>query len=191
MKLKLFLIIPLNLIFLIGLMSCDKQTNVNSVGEVKNVFELQYGKTIKLLIDNQEYNFILENVNDSVIVNCSLVDFKENTIDPLKICTHVYLRVNSSNTLLKVDSKQCGALPYLNNGTDIQDINDKINAIKTSSNQLNDINYYNQTFIGLFGIGSVIPNSVYKIYIAKAYPFAYEASNASISDYKFIFIITK
>jgi hypothetical protein len=191
MKLKLFLILPLNLIFLISIISCDKQPNDISVGEVKNVFELQYGKLIKLTIDDKEYSFMLENVNDSVDVNCSLVDFKDNTIDPLKISIHAYLSVNSSQTLLKVNSKQCGALPYTNNGTDIQDINNKINAIKSSGNQLNNKDYYNQTFMSFFGTGSLIPNSVYRIYIAKAFPIGYEVPNASLSDYKFIFIITK
>jgi hypothetical protein len=179
-------------------LSCKKEKNksddlsISTIGEIVSIFEIKYLETKSIDVGNQILNLTVKDLVDSVIVDCSLVDFGNNVDGPKKIRIHSYLQINGINSLLKVSSKPCGTLQYKNDGSDIQDITDRINQIKSISTNLNDNNkYYLQEFINLFDNGAAIEGTSFKIFLAKAFPLKYDKPNVSYSDYKFIFILTK
>ena len=178
--------------------SCKKGKNnsddlsISTIGEVVSIFEVKYLETKSIDVSNQIINLTVKDLVDSVIVDCSLVDFGNNVDGPKKIRVHSYLQINGINSLLKVSSKSCGTLPYKNDGSDIQDVTDRINQMKAISTNLNDNNkYYLQEFINLFDNGAAIEGTSFKIFLAKAFPLKYDKPKAAFSDYKFIFILTK
>ena len=191
-------ILSLSLLFgIFWLLGCKKENNKvdksgsSSVGEIVEVFELRFLDTKTITVDNQMFKFAIKDIIDSVIVDCSLVDFVNNIEGPKSVRVHTYLQVNEMPSLLKVSSKPCGTISYKNDNTDIQDVTDRINQFKTASQNLNDKNeYYNQEFNNLFGSGSVIEGTSLKIFLAKAFPLKYNNPGAVSSDYKFIFIVT-
>ena len=179
-------------------LSCKKEKNksedlsISTIGDIVSIFEIKYLETKSLDVGSQILNLTVKNLVDSVVVNCSLVDFANNVDGPKKVRIHSYIQINGNNSLLKVSSKPCGALQYKNDGFDIQDITDRINQIKSVSKSLNDNNkYFLQEFINLFDTGVTIEGTPFKIFLAKAFPLKYDKPNASNLDYKFIFILTK
>lgn len=178
--------------------SCEKEKDnsndlsISTIGEIVSIFEIKYLETKSIDFGNQTINLTVNDLVDSVIVDCSLVDFGNNVDGPKKIRIHSYLQISGINSLLKVSSKSCGPLPYKNDGTDIQDITDRINQMKSISIKLNDNNkYFMQEFVNLFNNGAAIEGTSFKIFLAKAFPLKYESPNAVNSEYKFIFILTK
>ena len=179
-------------------LSCKKVGNksedlsISTIGDIVSIFEIKYLETKSIDLGSQILNITVKNLVDSVIVDCSLVDFANNVDGPKKIRIHSYLQINGINTLLKVSSKPCGALQYKNDGSDIQDITDRINQITAISKNLNDNNkYYLQEFSNLFDNGATIEGTPYKLFLAKAFPIKYDKPDAVQSEYKFIFILTK
>ena len=173
---------------------CERDMSGSSlssdIGDLISVFELKYGDTKEFDYKGEKIVITIEDVHDSVSVNCSLIDFENNTEDPSRIKISTYLRVNNEKSSLKVESKSCGTILYKNDGSDIQDIEEKIEGIRTASANLTHDTYYTDTFINLFGEGTQIINTSYSIYLAKAFPVNYEKPDALISNYKFIFILT-
>lgn len=69
----------------------------------------------------------------------------------LGIRVHAYLQVNGNDKLLEVQSVPGGtAFNYLNNGTDVKDIQNTIDKFKSTSLTLNDSTYFNQAFINVW-----------------------------------------
>jgi len=197
MKNRLSFLIPCLIISTLNL-SCKKDNNEaydysnSEIGEIESIFEIKYLETKSIDVGGQILNLTLKNLVDSVIVDCSLIDFANNVDGPKKIRIHSYLQINEINSLLKVSSKPCGTLQYKNDGSDIQDITDRINQIRAISKKLNDNNkYYLQEFSNLFDNGATIEGTPYKLFLAKAFPLKYDKPDAVSSDYKFIFILTK
>lgn len=170
----------------------EKSSSILSsdIGDVISVFELNYGTSKEIVYKGEKIVFEIDDVQDRVSVNCSLVDFPNNSYDPspIKVCT--YLSVNDEKAPLKVESKTCGAILYKNDGSDIQDIEGRIEEMKAASANSSHEAYFTDTFIDLFGEGTQIENTPYRIYLAKAFPVRYEQPGATKKDYKFIFILT-
>lgn len=173
---------------------CDNEKSrlilSSDIGDVISVFELNYGTSKEIVYKGKKIVFAIDDVQDRVSVNCSLVDFANNSYDlsPIKVCT--YLSVNDEKAPLKVESKPCGAILYKNDGSDIQDIEGRIEEMKAASANSSHEAYFTDTFIDLFGEGTQIENTPYRIYLAKAFPVRYEQPGATKKDYKFIFILT-
>ncbi len=180
--------------FLLLVAGCESEKNSTflsyEIGDVLSVFELKYGDSKAFDYKGEKIVLTIDDVQDSVTVNCSLTDFTNNSLGPsqIKICT--YLSVNDEKVPLKVESKPCGAILYKNDGSDIQDIEERIEEIKNAPANLTLDTYFTDTFINLFGEGTQIENTPYRIYLAKAFPVSYEQPGATKEDYKFIFILT-
>ncbi len=176
----------------VGLLACKSEdVPTDNVGQVVNVFELKYGEPYEIVVDNNKYNFSLKKVVDNV--GCTeAIDFVDNEKALLGIRVHAYLQVNGNDKLLEVQSVPGGtAFNYLNNGTDVKDIQNTIDKFKSTSLTLNDSTYFNQAFINVFGAGSVIRSTTLKVFIAKANLNKCQQPNATVEQYKFILIITK
>jgi hypothetical protein len=176
----------------VGLPACKSEDiPTDNVGQVVSVFELKYGETPTIVVDNQKYIFSLKKVFDNVFCIGETVEYSDfNEVQNLRR-VHAYLEVNDNNQFLDVESAPGGAMNYLNNGADIQDVNNQIQWIKSDGINQKDSTYFNKTFINTFGVGSLIHKSTLKIFIAKAFPTICEQSNATVEQYKFILIITK
>lgn len=162
----------------------------NSVGNLVSIFELKYGDFKEISYDDEKLNLSIKNVIDSVTINCSLVDFANNQEAPLHVRVYSYLQVNNTDELVKVASIPCGAISYNNTGHDIQDVKDLIDELESAPANSMDSTYFDNAFIGLFGEGSLIEDTPFRIFIAKVDPVKFDMPNATIEDYKFIFILT-
>ncbi|MPQ46283.1 hypothetical protein GCQ56_04615 [Marinifilum sp. N1E240] len=194
--LKLKHLIMLTCICLLLGVGCDDNNqetslNENEVGSLLNVFELKYGDSKEINDNEQSIILSINDIKDNVRVDCSLMDFGDSSEGSLNIRVHVYLQLGDGDSYLEVKSKPCGALPYKNDENDVQDVLSQINELKSAPANLDDDSYYNDEFINLFGEGTAIEGTPFKIFIAKAIPFYYNQPDANIDDYKFIFIITR
>lgn len=199
MKLK---ILKLNIIILLLLPLCvailgsgcenDELDSVISddIGDLISVFELKYGDSKEIIYEGEKVELSIVNVEDSVNVDCSLTDFGNNQDAPLAIRIYSYLQINNQTEIVKVASKPCGALFYEDDGHDIQEVNDLINNLKSAPANLKDSTYFADAFINLFGEGSFIENTPFRIFMAKASPTNYSQPDANNSDYQFVFIVT-
>ena len=193
MKRKTFLFATISLFLLLGGVGCEKKdtlTNPDTIGNILEVFELTYDNPKEIVYNNKKIEISLQNVKDNVTLNCELVDFNNNTDDPLKIRIHSYLKINNREKNIEVISKTCGALPYKNNTNNIQDVIDIIDVIRLAPANSTNSSYFKDNFINTFGDGTIIENTPYRIFMAKAFPIHYNQPNASLEDYKFIFILT-
>ena len=166
-------------------------TPMPKMDKVAAIFELAYGQRKKITYGkNEKIEISIQNVVDSVDVNCAFVDFQKPE-DMLSVRTHAYLRINKSAELVKVSSKPCGAIDYRKDGDDTQDVVRYINEeiIETPAYK-SDPSYFLQPFVMLFGEGTSIQNTSLRIFMAKSYPNLFEMRNAQLKDYKFIFILT-
>src|ERR1035437_4076452 len=163
----------------------------DDIGDLISVFELKHGDSKIIAYGEEKIELSVTDIKDNVSINCSLADFSNNKEGPLGIRIYSYLQENNRNTIVKVESKPCGALLYKNNGNDIQDITDLINDLKSAPANSKNNTYFTDAFINLFGEGSPIENTSFRIFMAKAFPTNYDQPNANIDDYKFIFIITR
>ncbi len=174
---------------------CEKETSESflseNVGNLVSVFELKYGDSKTITCGEEKIELSIKDIKDNVSINCSLADFSNNNEGPLAIRIYSYLQVNNLNPFVKVESKPCGALVYKNNGNDIQDIQNMINELKSAPANSGDNTYFTNAFVNLFGEGSPIENTSFRIFMAKAFPTKYDQPNANMDDYKFIFIVTR
>lgn len=196
MKTKQLLLLALLLAFALLSTTCSKKeqneaNSPNDIGTIVSVFELKYGAVKEISDKEDKITFSLKEIKDNVDIDCSLVDFTNNEEAPLNIRIYSYLKVNNQDTYIEVKSKPCGALQYNDNTDDIQEILDRINDLKSAPANVNNQSYYPNEFINLFGEGSTIKDTAFRIFIAKAFPVNYKQPNTDIHDYKFIFIITR
>ena len=158
--------------------------------KVAAIFELAYGQSKTIAYGkNEKIEISIQNVVDSVDVNCAFVDFQKPE-DALSVRTHAYLRINKSAELVKVSSKPCGAIGYREDVDNIQDVVRRIDEIIAAPAYQSHPPYFMQSFVNLFGEGTPIAHTSLRIYMAKSYPFLFEMHNAQLKDYKFIFILT-
>ena len=171
---------------------CEKEHSVSmpKTDKVAAIFELSYGQHKKITYGkNEKIEISLQNVTDSVTVNCALADFQKPE-DMLSVRTHAYLRINKSAELVKVSSKPCGAIDYREDVDNIQDVVRYIDEIIAAPAYQSHPSYFIQSFVNLFGEGTPISHTPLRIYIAKSSPHLFEMHNAQLKDYKFIFILT-
>ncbi len=171
----------------------DDDTDRNefdNIGSVVDVFELSYSDPKIVLHGDEELIVSLEGVKDSVTVNCALADFSDpNAL--LGVRLYAYLQFNNQDEDIEVVSKPCGALYYENNGQDVEDVLAFIDEIESAPANQESRSYYSDTFMNSFGEGSFIDDSYYRIFMAKASPFYYDQPNATLEDYRFVFILTR
>jgi hypothetical protein len=188
----ILLLLPLCAVLLVA--GCEKNESSpvisDDIGNLLSVFELKYGDSKEITYNGEKAEISITNIEDSVTIDCSLADFSNNQDIPLTIRVYSYLQINNQNKIVKVASKPCGALPYKYNGHDTQDVNDLIRDLESAPANLNDNSYFEDEFINLFGEGSLIENTPLRIFMAKAFPTKFNRPNASIEDYRFVFIVT-
>lgn len=165
-------------------------TPMPKTDKVAAIFELAYGQRKKITYGkNEKIEISIQNVVDSVDVNCAFVDFQKPE-DALSVRTHAYLRINKSAELVKVSSKPCGAIDYREDVDNIQDVVRYIDEIIAAPAYQSHPSYFIQSFVNLFSEGTPIAHTPLRIYIAKSSPHLFEMHNAQLKDYKFIFILT-
>ncbi len=188
----LLFLLPLCMVLLGG--GCDDNEPVagisDDIGDIVGVFELKYGDSKEIVYKGEKVELSITEVEDSVNVDCSLTDFGNNQDGPSAVRIYSYLQINDQNKTVKIASKPCGAIFYENNGHDIQDVNDLINDLESAPENLKDSTYFNDAFINLFGEGSLIENTPFRVFLAKASPTNYNQPDATIDDYQFVFIVT-
>lgn len=163
----------------------------DDINTLVSIFELKYGDTKEVTYNGETIKLSIKDVRDNVSVNCSLVDFTNNQEGPLNIRIYADLLVNNTNKTVSVASKPCGALHYGDNGQDIQHVNELINTLKSDPANSKVSSYFADAFIHLFGEGTSIENTSFRVFMAKAFPVNYEQPNSRIEGYKFIFIVTR
>ena len=175
-----------------GLVACGSENvSTEDIGQVVSIFELKYGVPAVIHVDNNNYTFALKNASNNVPC-LSLIDFTDYQKQILEIRAHAYLQINGNDKLLDVQSAPGGAaFYYLNNGTDVDDIQHRINEFKSTSAVLKDSTYFNQAFIRVFGSGAIIKNTSLKVFLAKTNITQCQQPNATVEQYKFILIIAK
>lgn len=161
----------------------------DDIGSLVSIFELKYGDSKEITYNGETIKLSIKSIKDDVLVNCALVDFGNNQEGPLNVRIYADVQVNDKNQTEKVASKPCGVLLYEDNGHDLQDITELINNIKSAPANQIDNSYFGDAFINLFGEGSSINNTPFRIFMAKACPQKFENTNARMEDYKFIFIV--
>lgn len=176
----------------VGFLACKSEDlTTDNVGQVVNVFELKYGESIGIQVDNNNYIFALKNASNNVPC-LGLVDFVDYQKQILEIRAHAYLQINGNDKLLDVQSAPGGtAFDYLDNGTDVSDIQRRIDELKSTGVALKDSTYFNRAFIKVFGSGAVIKNTSLKIFLAKTNITQCQQPNATVEQYKLILIVTK
>ena len=182
----------ISLFLLILGVGCEKEKpsfNSKDIGEIVSVFELSYDSSETFTYNNNTIKISLQDIIDNVTINCSLTDFQNNNTDPSRIRIYSFLKINDKQ-VIEVASKPCGAIIYKSNEDNIQEIIDLIDEIKSAPANTEHKSYFVDTFTNLFGEGTSIKNTPYKIFIAKASPIAYEHSNVCPEEYKLIFILT-
>ena len=188
----LLFLLPFCMVFLgVGCGDDESDTGVSdNIGEIIAVFELKYGDSKEIISKGEIIEFSITDVEDSVNVDCSVTDFSNNQDGPSMVRVYSYLQINRQDKIVKIASKPCGALFYENDGHDIQDVNDLINDLESAPANLNDSSYFVDAFINLFGEGSLIQNTPFRIFMAKASPTNYNQPDATVEDYQFVFIVT-
>ena len=173
---------------------CEKEDSqfleTSTVGDIVEIFYLKYDDSRKISYEDKEIELSIQDIRDSVTIDCSLTDFTHSeAMQSLRI--HAYLKISEKAGVVEVASKPCGALPYKGNGKDIEEVEDLIKSLKSApANQINSF-YYENAFIDLFGKGTLIKDTPFRIFIAKASPVKYAQLDASIRDYELVFILTK
>ncbi|WP_297087258.1 hypothetical protein [uncultured Draconibacterium sp.] len=162
----------------------------DDIGDLVRVFELKYGDSMEVAYKGEKVELSITDVDDSVNVDCSLTDFSNNVDGSLAVRVYSYLQINNQDKIVKIASKPCGALFYENDGHDIQDVNDLIDDLESAPANLNDSSYFVDAFTNLFGEGSLIQDTPFRIFMAKASPTNYNQPDATIDDYQFVFIVT-
>lgn len=157
---------------------------------IENIFELKYGDKYDYKYNGKVYSFSIINIVDSVNFDCASEWMQR--IDPLyplfAIRTHAFLLVNIDDKItriIKVSSKQCGAMKY-NNRDDITEIT---NMIEMWDSNLEKEYLFANEFERHFGEGTHIDGCSINIFMAKSFPIEYK--QAEKKRYKFIFILTK
>ncbi|MDR2824605.1 MAG: hypothetical protein LBB41_05340 [Prevotellaceae bacterium] len=180
---KIFYIIisALMLVFMASWSGCEKPETTTSQDNDIVVFELQYGMEKTLSINDETITFSIIAIVDNMI-NCSLVDFISPEAEN-EVRIHVFLNVvkNGATQVIKVSSHPCGVLQYINDGSDLEHINNLLAEWQNSAYP----DYFEQKLVHTFGNGTLISNNLF-IHIAKAYPVLYE--QVPQEQYKFIFI---
>ena len=176
----------------VGLFACKSEgVPTDNVGQVVNVFELKYGEPIEIHVNDNSYIFSLKSANNNVPC-LDRIDFVDYQKQILEIRAHAYLQINGNDKLLDVQSAPGGtAFDYMNNGTDVSDIQHRIDEFKSTSVTLKDSTYFSQSFTKVFGSGAVIKNTSLKVFLAKTNITQCQQPNATVEQYKFILIITK
>ena len=157
-----------------------------SVNQVLDVFELKYGDTYEGNYLGQTFKFSITDIEDN-IQGCESMDVGDDLLNNKRV--YAFLHVDNNNIgkyyLQKVSSKVCGLYDsYHNDGTDVQQIVDALNGWRSDS--------FSSMFNWAFGEGTLLTNTSFSIYMAKAYPNGYPVNDPpSKSMYKFIFIVTK
>lgn len=187
---SLSVIFCLILIVATGCKEDTAQNESDNIGTIVGVFELSYGNPKIILDGDKELAVSLTSVRDSVMVNCALVDFAEPNA-ALDVRVYAYLEMNNQNEDVEIASKPCGALYYANDGQDLEDVLTYINEIESDPANQGNSSYYSDTFMNSFGEGSFIDDSQYRIFMAKASPLYYDQPNATLGDYRFVFILTR
>jgi len=187
------------LIFIIGILLCsachtemDKNQNLvshqdgvvpTSINQVMDVFELKYGDVYEGTYDGQAFRLSITNVADNIII----INETEYIypFDANKIRMHAFLNIKTGGNVyqLEINSRIWGPYEFNNDGSDVQQV---WNLLSSQDNEIDS-----QSFVSNFDKGTLIANTSFSIFMAKAYPFAckldYEPQK---SMYKFIFIIT-
>ena len=188
----LLLLLPLGVVLLGG--GCDNDEPgmhiSEDIGDLISVFELKYGESREIVYQGERVELSIKNVEDSVNLDCALVDFEDNQNGPLALRVYSYLQIGNQGKTVKIASKPCGALFYENNGHDIEDVNDLISDMESAPANLNDDSYFADAFINHFGEGAFIANTSFRIFMAKASPTNYNQPDADVEDYQFVFIVT-
>jgi hypothetical protein len=159
------------------------------IGGIFSVFELKYGESKVFTYNGKNITLTLKNVKDSVDFDYSLANFI-NTDELQKFRVNAYLQIDNKSEYLTIKSKPCGALPYVNDDKEVEDILNRINQIQLAPANSNDEKYFSDQYMALFGNGSNIDNSSLRIFITKADPIKYKKSNALEIDYKFNLILS-
>lgn len=156
MKAKFILWFSVLFLLLMVATGCEKEHSVSmpKTNKVAAIFELSYGQHKKITYGkNEKIEISLQNVVDSVDVNCAFVDFQKPE-DALSVRMHAYLRINKSAELVKVSSKPCGAIDYREDVNNIQDVVRYIDEIIAAPTYQSHPSYFMQSFVNLFGEGT-------------------------------------
>jgi hypothetical protein len=192
MKPTIFKISTLILLFAMFGEGCKKDPTVSHLSsDVKTfVFEAKYGIPTEIDFAGEKLRILVKDIKDNVTIDCSLVDFQNNS-GPGNIRIYSYLQINDQKNLLTVESIPCGAFQYRNNGNDSLDIINMVNDLKTAPANEKFSSWFNDTFVKSFGEGNTIENTNLRIYMAKAFPVYFGHQIGKKEDYKFLFILTK
>lgn len=155
----------------------------NEIGRIIDIFELKDGSPVKIKLNKQSYTLAIKEIKDYVTVNCMLADIQGGKLDSIR--TFVTLELKSQDIkLLEISSSQCGAMSYLKEGNDFDDVKLRMESISNLGEE-----YYIQAFYNIFGEGIKITDTSYRLFIAKSHPKLYETNEKE--NYKFIFILTQ
>jgi len=196
MNMKVFKFIAIMLILAGSFASCKDETDENvekhqdgippsSIKDVVDVFELKYGDIYEGIYDGKIMKLSITDVKDS-LQRCDLLDYEPEMFNTIRIHAFLHVETTGIASVQKVSSKTCGpnSSSYQNDGTDVKQIIDMLNGWQSDS--------FTSMFNWSFGEGTLLSNTSFSIYMAKAYPFAYEINTIPQKNmYKFIFIITK
>ena len=170
----------------------------SSIDQVVNVFELKYGEVYEWEYGGQVLKFSIKDVEDNFFLLADNVYITPEDYNNFRIKSriHAFLRVEFGSDVLhlKVSSTQWGGnvyedIKYINNGLDVQYIWDLLEKLQLFAE--NNANMFEEYFLFHFGEGTSVNKTLLSIFMAKAYPFAFEMSDKpEKSMYKFIFIIT-
>jgi len=196
MKSQIIKLVALILVLAGSLASCKNENDENaekhqdgilpaSIKDVVDVFELKYGDIYEGSYDGKIFKLSITDVKDS-LQRCDLLDYEPEMFNRIRIHAFLHVETTEIASVQKVSSKTCGpnSSSYQNDGTDVKQIVDMLNEWQSDS--------FTSMFSWSFGEGTLLTNTSFSIYMAKAYPFAYEINTIPQKNmYKFIFIITK
>jgi len=163
----------------------------SSINQVVDVFELKYGEVKENIYEGQVFKFSIVDVVDSIFCYPSETTYIPPDIyNTLRMHAFLYLEIGEKRKIsrLKVSSQRCHIIgEFKNDGTDVQQVWDELQAWQSDPPIYN----FENTFVLSFYTGTLIKNTSFSIFMAKAYPFACNLNYIPPqSMYKFIFIIT-
>jgi len=154
-----------------------------SIKQVVDVFELKYGEIKECNYNGQEFTFSIVDVIDSIKHPDVTAYIDPSTADWIRI--YALLQIQIKKNIYQADvcsSKWSPNNEFSNDDTDVQQVWNLLNL---------QHEYDLQSFVTAFGTGTLITETSYSIFMAKAYPFASKMNNTfSKNISKFIFIIT-
>lgn len=188
---KRYKLIIISLILAGSFSSCEKALKEDhkdgilplSIEQVVDVFELKYGEVKECNYDGQILKFSIVDVEDKVIPNLMTGYIMPDDVKKLIMTAFLRSEIEKNVFNIKINSIPHGPYEYNNDGLDVQHI-----WLMLENFQFDN---FLSLFVFNFGEGTLINNTPFSIYMAKAYPFAYYMKDKpDISMYKFIFIIT-